>query len=686
MGSLVSPTQSAFVAGRHILDSPLIVGETVAWAKKHKRKMMIYKVDFQRAYDSLNWKFLFKVMEYMDFPKKWVTWISGCLKSGRGSVLVNGSPTEEFQYKRGLRQGDPISPFLFILALEVLVMFVNKSVDIGLFHGLKLTNDGPVLSHLCYADDVLFIGEWSDHNAMSLKRLLRCLFLVSGLKVNDHKCHLYGVGVSEVEITRLARVLNCGIGKFPFYYLGIPVGANMKRSNFWKPIVEKFRKKLSGWKARHLSLAGRVTLAKSVLGSLPSYYLSLFPAPKGVIKQLEGIRRDFVWGKTGRSQKMRWVKWELFLKPKILGGVGVGGILDYNIAMLSKWLWRYKNEPNHLWTSVIRAIHESSTSKSFISVKKTIPGVWKDIHSVKDSLQKFDIKVEDCIRVKMGDGKSILFWMDRWLIGEPLKDRFPELFNIAANKRGTVDDFYHAQDGNIQWRWKWITDPQTRREWEQISALMNLLQQARFSKDKDKWYWINDVGDDFSAKSIRSQIMSHRSTDANSSQFFWNAWATSKSNFITWRAILGRVPTKLELRQRGIPLINVICDRCGYGTEDFNHAFVNCLLARGIWWNIFVWIRVPMPDNANSVQNIIEALDNAPGSKKWKRLVNTVMKATFWRIWYARNQKVFEGISFRVLDLVEKIKEDSFLWIKHRSNLPDVTWESWLNFDVLSLL
>ncbi|KAJ0907739.1 putative RNA-directed DNA polymerase [Helianthus annuus] len=130
---------------------------------------MIFKVDFQRAYDSLNCKFLFKIMGFMGFHEKWVGWIAGCLKSRRGSVLVNGSPSNEFQFKHGLRQGDPISPFLFILAMEMLVMFINKAVKLGLFHGIKLPNDGPILSHLCYADDVLFIGEWSDHNALILQ-------------------------------------------------------------------------------------------------------------------------------------------------------------------------------------------------------------------------------------------------------------------------------------------------------------------------------------------------------------------------------------------------------------------------------------------------------------------------------------------------------------------------------------
>ncbi|KAJ0575381.1 putative RNA-directed DNA polymerase [Helianthus annuus] len=304
MDGVISQTQSAFVGGRNILDSPLIVSETISWAKKNKKKIMIYKVDFQRAYDSLNWKFLFKMMKFMGFPEQWIGWINGCLKSGRGSVLINGSPTGEFSFKRGLRQGDPMSPLLFILAMEVVNMFMKKALLLGLFHGVKLPNDGPVLSHLCYADDVLFIGEWSEHNAVSINRFLRCLYLVSGLKVNHKKCQLYGVGVDEVEVSRLARVVNCEAGKFPFMYLGVPIGANMKCARHWQPVVEKINKKLSTWKARNLSFAGRVTLAKAVLGTIPSYYLSLFHAPKSVIKKMEGLRRDFVWGKTGKRSKI----------------------------------------------------------------------------------------------------------------------------------------------------------------------------------------------------------------------------------------------------------------------------------------------------------------------------------------------------------------------------------------------
>ncbi|KAM0071671.1 putative RNA-directed DNA polymerase [Helianthus debilis subsp. tardiflorus] len=318
----ISPNQSAFVGGRNILDSPLIVGESVAWAKKVKLKLLIFKVDFEKAYDTINWKFLWRIMKKMNFPDKWIGWIKGCLSSGMGSILVNGSPTKEFRFKRGLRQGDPLSPFLFILAMEVVSMFMNHMCNRGFFQGCKLPNDGPILSHLCYADDVLFIGEWSEDNLLALNRLLRWLSLVTGLKINRSKCKVYGVGVPRDEVLSFARVVNCEAGSLPLSHLGIPVGVNMNRFKFWKPVIDKFSAKLSSWKANHLSFAGRLMLAKSVLGSLPSYYLSLFAAPKTVIERIEKIRRNFVWGSSPSGRKMRWIRWEFLLKARKKGGMG----------------------------------------------------------------------------------------------------------------------------------------------------------------------------------------------------------------------------------------------------------------------------------------------------------------------------------------------------------------------------
>ncbi|XP_021985846.1 uncharacterized protein LOC110882054 [Helianthus annuus] len=221
--------------------------------------------------------------------------------------------------------------------MEVISIFMNRACDMNLFDGCHLPNDGPCISHLCYADDVLFIGAWSEQNVLALNRLLRWLNLVSSLKINRRKSNLFGIGVDDREVGWLARLANCEVGSFPFMHLGIPIGVNMKRVMFWKPVLEKFSLKLSKWKAKYLSFAGRMTLAKSVLGSLPSYYLSLFAAPKGILNKLEKIRREFIWEKSNSWHKLRWLRWELLTKSKKIGGMGLGGIRGFNLAMLLKW-------------------------------------------------------------------------------------------------------------------------------------------------------------------------------------------------------------------------------------------------------------------------------------------------------------------------------------------------------------
>ncbi|GJX24323.1 putative RNA-directed DNA polymerase, eukaryota, reverse transcriptase zinc-binding domain protein [Tanacetum coccineum] len=140
----------------------------MAWVRKRKQALMVFKVDFEKAFDSLRYEFLDLVMAKLGFDSKWRTWISGCLHNARAFVLINGSPTCEFDIQRGLRQGDPMSPFLFILAMEGLPVLTCKAITLGLFKGVKVGNDGIHISHLIYADDVIFLGEWSNVNALNL--------------------------------------------------------------------------------------------------------------------------------------------------------------------------------------------------------------------------------------------------------------------------------------------------------------------------------------------------------------------------------------------------------------------------------------------------------------------------------------------------------------------------------------
>jgi hypothetical protein len=184
MNSVISPNQSAFIKGRNLVDSVVIVNEVVDWAKKHKKECMIFKVDFEKAYDSVDWGFLVYMLRRCGFGEKWIEWMQACIFAGNLSVLVNGSPTGEINIQRGLKQGDPLAPFLFLLVVEGLSGVMSKAEELGLFKGVSVGSLPVVISHLQYADDTLCIGEASVENLWALKGILRGFEMASGLKVN----------------------------------------------------------------------------------------------------------------------------------------------------------------------------------------------------------------------------------------------------------------------------------------------------------------------------------------------------------------------------------------------------------------------------------------------------------------------------------------------------------------------
>ncbi|XP_071687548.1 uncharacterized protein [Rutidosis leptorrhynchoides] len=276
---LVGSEQSAFLRERYILDGVLVANETIEYLKSNRKKGLIFKVDFEKAFDSLNWDFLLEVMRCMGFGERWCKWIHAGLKSASISILIDGSPTREFNLGRGVRQGDPLSPFLFILAAEGLNILTKTAVSRGLFNGVEVGRDKVLLLHLQYADDTMFLGEWSKVNAL-----------------NFNKSCLYGVGVNAGEIESLVRRMGCQADKFPFIYLGLPIGAKMKKVKDWDPVILKIKKRLSEWKMRSMSFGGRLVLLKSVLNSLPLYYFMLFRAPPCVLKILESVRRSQIEG------------------------------------------------------------------------------------------------------------------------------------------------------------------------------------------------------------------------------------------------------------------------------------------------------------------------------------------------------------------------------------------------------
>ncbi|MCH83612.1 cysteine-rich receptor-like protein kinase, partial [Trifolium medium] len=242
IGSVISESQTVFVRDRQILDGILIANEVVDEARKSKKELMLFKVDFEKAYDSVDWGYLDDVMGRMSFPTLWRKWIKECVCRATASVLVNGSPTDEFPLEQGLRQGDPLSHFLFLLAVEGLNVLI-----------------------------------WA--NVRALRVVLVLFETMSDLRVNFNKSMLVGVNIPDSWLGEAASALCCKVGKIPFLYLGLPIAGDPGRLGFWEPVLARLRNILSGWKSRFLSFGGRLILLKSVLTSLPVYALSFFKAP-----------------------------------------------------------------------------------------------------------------------------------------------------------------------------------------------------------------------------------------------------------------------------------------------------------------------------------------------------------------------------------------------------------------------
>jgi hypothetical protein len=553
MNSIVDPTQSAFLKGRQLVDGVLVINEIVDFAKKTGRECLIFKVDFEKAYDSVEWSFLDYMLGRFGFDEKWKSWMRACIFAGNMSILVNGSPTEEINIKRGLKQGDPLAPFLFLLVAEGLGGLMKRAVELCRFRGFRFGNQGTVVSHLQYADDTLCIGEPTLDNLWALKAILRGFEMVFGLKVNFWKSSLMGVNVSQ-QFLRLASVfLNCRIGAVPFKYLGLLVGANIRRIATWEPLINSLRKRLGGWSNKFVSLGGRIVLLNSVLNVIPIFYLSFLKIPVQVWKIIKRIQREFLWGCRGGRKRVNWVKWDDVCKPKHLGGLGVRDLRVVNISLLAKWRWRLISGGNALWIDVIKSKYGEQVIGKLEWEDRYKPWFsslwWKDLSSIGSNLDTnwFGRSVKR----NLGNGASTSFWLDTWVGNSPLKDRFPRLFSISNQKEALVADLWGGS-GVGRWNFSWRRAPFA---WEEplLEEFMAAIQSIGLSDHQDYWSWVLEPNGIFSVKStyaIVSDVLSVRGGCSSDQSFafrsVWKCPAPSKVQGFAWLFLLDRIPSKVN--------------------------------------------------------------------------------------------------------------------------------------------
>uniref|UniRef100_A0A2N9GDX6 Reverse transcriptase domain-containing protein n=1 Tax=Fagus sylvatica TaxID=28930 RepID=A0A2N9GDX6_FAGSY len=444
LDTIISPSQNAFAHGRQMTDSVLVANE--------------------------------------------------CLDSRIKEVLINGGPEGFFGSSRGIRQVDSLSPLLFVIVMEALSRMMSKVVECDLLSGFQVGSMDSHLvrvSHLLFADDTLIFSDAKPDHIFNLRLLFTWFEAVSGLKINFNKSEMVPVG-SVPNLEDLAGIMGCKIIQLPMTYLGLPLGANFKSKSIWDPILEKIERKLSGWQHMYLSKGGRITLIKSTLSSLPTYFMSLFPIPVSVALRIDKIQRDFLWGGMGEGKKFHLVNWSQVCQPLKMGGLGVRNLLLFNQALLGKWLWRYGNEENAFWIHLISAKYGSSfggwTTREVNGLYGS--GLWKHIRKGWESFARH-------LHFEVGDGSKTKFWDDVWCGSCSLRNAFPDLYRIARHKDAVVGDLLQFQNGGVTWLLDFIRHVQ---DWE-LESVNSLLEMLYSSSAKghgeDRMCWRGGCKDEF---------------------------------------------------------------------------------------------------------------------------------------------------------------------------------------------
>ncbi|GJT20008.1 hypothetical protein Tco_0878714 [Tanacetum coccineum] len=310
--------------------------------------------------------------------------------------------------------------------------------------------DGPNstinVSHLFYADDVIITTDWNAKDMDNIIRVLHVFYLASGLKINIHKSNIYGIGVNKDEVLSMASNAGC-------------IAANL------------------------LSIGGRLTLIKSVLGSLGIYYLSIFRAPESVLQDLERIRAKFFWGGNKDKNKMAWVKWPIILNSFDKGGLNIGSLKAFNLALFQKWRWRLLSSPNALWVQVIKAYH--GQEGGFDTNGCSFKGIWANIVGTSNFLHSKGVLILSNLRFKAGCDTRIRFWKDIWVGETPLFTRYNRLYHLDQDKDCLIID----RINNGQWSWNWSRTNLGVRNLAYLCDMLNEIGQLNIDVNEDTCTW-----------------------------------------------------------------------------------------------------------------------------------------------------------------------------------------------------
>ncbi|KAM6574984.1 uncharacterized protein LOC115696372 [Cannabis sativa] len=573
--SVISETQSAFLSNRLITDNILVAFELIHSLKHRKRGSKGFaalKLDMSKAFDRVEWSFIAAVMGKMGFNIRWITLIMSCLHTNVFSFNINGEVMGSVTPQRGLRQGDPLSPYLFLICSEGLSRLLQYEEQIGRLKGLAVSRHSPSISHLFFADDSLLFCQANDRSCGAIKRALDIYHRASGQQLNADKSVMSFSPNTPIAVQNsFQQILGMPICECHEAYLGLPAYSERDKSQLFSNIKEKIWKLMHAWNDKIFSIGGKEVLLKAVVQSIPTYAMSCFRLPVKLCNEIEAMMAKFWWGSSSDNKKIHWKKWRFLCKSKGDGGMGFRSFVHFNQALLAKQAWRIFQDPTSLLSRVLKGHYFSQNDFMTARGGGLSSLTWQGIVWGRELLVKG-------LRLKVGTGNNIRCAVDSWIPGHK---GFKPYCYTGAHTNHVADYITATREWNIECLQSDFSTPD-------VDNILKIP--LSFLPVNDRWIWHYEDSGDYSVSSGYTLASSLGEEDLSSCSHtqetwwksFWKLNLPSKVKIFGWKVIQSSIPVAKSLYHRKI-LTSATCSLCQSAWESIGHALFSCCHAKEVW-------------------------------------------------------------------------------------------------------
>ncbi|OMO67876.1 reverse transcriptase [Corchorus capsularis] len=444
---IISETQSAFVPDRQIFDNLIIAFETIhhmANRRAGNNFHMALKLDLSKAYDRVEWQFLEEVMRGMGFSERWIFRVMTCVRTVTYSVSVNGNHSGRIIPTRGIHQGDPLSPYLFLLCMEGFTSLLQRAENNGLIQGVAVARHAPRISHLFFADDSLLFIRAQSSDCTTIIDVLHKFELASGQQINIEKSSVF-FSSNTPENTRSSIMELLGVRKIldRDKYLGLPIMLGRSKKRELQYIKNRLLAKIRGWNCRFLSIAGKSILIQSTAQSIPQYLMSVFKFPQTFLHELNMAVANYWWGKGSERRSIHWKNWSSLCISKLDGGLGFRDFEAFNLALLAKQCWRLMHNQQSLCFRLLKAKYINNSNFLQANLRTNPSFVWRSL------LAGRKILVEGS-RWRIGSGFSVPVRNAKWINKPPTY--CPQLLEGVQPNHMIMAELIHQTDR------RWLVD------------------------------------------------------------------------------------------------------------------------------------------------------------------------------------------------------------------------------------